>query len=193
MITLEPIWQADSQTHIARALLGGAGHPGEIRDLSRWISGGDAMIGVLATLVDGAVTCADPQGLLGSRELALIGANQVAVTEAAFVLMSGALAPPGDFTVQRGSLLAPERGATLIVRCAQLGDDGILLRLEGPGIPRLRTLACDGLHPAWIAWRDRHCADFPLGIEMVLCDRERIAVLPRTTKVSLTADHRKEF
>ena len=196
MITLEPVWQDSAQVHIHRALLTATAHPGEVFDISRWTGGDDAALGVLATLVDGAVTCADPDELLNERERSLLGIMPAELAHAAFVLLAGRKAPPSDCLVSRGSLLTPERGATVILICDRIGDDGpandLRLWLEGPGIPRRRSLACTSLDPAWIAWRSHHCRGFPQGIDVVLADTRRIAVLPRTTRMTIATDQMSE-
>jgi len=61
--------------------------------------------------------------------------------------------------------------------------DGTPLTLTGPGIAAQAGLSPSGLAPAWLDARARWCADFPMGVDLVLADQTRLAVLPRTTKI----------
>jgi alpha-D-ribose 1-methylphosphonate 5-triphosphate synthase subunit PhnH len=83
-------------------------------------------------------------------------------------------------------LEAPEAGATLLLRVDSLHDETVgelTLHLSGPGIRQQAVLGVSGLHPAWIVARNAWVANFPLGIEMVLCDENRFVALPRTTRI----------
>lgn len=79
-----------------------------------------------------------------------------------------------------GSQLYPDQGATVIVP-AEIGV-GKTLRLEGPGIETVAKIALGGLHPGLWAARARLCR-YPVGIEMIFVDGNRIVALPRSTSV----------
>ncbi|MGD9831649.1 MAG: phosphonate C-P lyase system protein PhnH [Piscinibacter sp.] len=84
----------------------------------------------------------------------------------------------------RGSDAVPQDGATLIVEVTSL-DQGLALALRGPGVETVQTLRAGGLHAGfWQARRDLESA-FPLGIELILTCGDRLAALPRSTRVSL--------
>lgn len=86
--------------------------------------------------------------------------------------------------LERGSDAVPQDGATLIVEVPSL-DQGLALALRGPGVERVQALRVGGLHAGfWHARRDLE-ADFPLGIELILTCGDRLAALPRSTRVSL--------
>jgi alpha-D-ribose 1-methylphosphonate 5-triphosphate synthase subunit PhnH len=70
----------------------------------------------------------------------------------------------------------PDRGATLIVEVDALAPEGA--RLTGPGIDGAAALNLPD--PAAHAWVRRQ---FPLGIDMLFCAGDRIAGLPRSTRV----------
>ena len=82
--------------------------------------------------------------------------------------------------VTPGDPLYPDEGATVIAP-ARLGT-GRELRLSGPGIEGEARLRLDGLDAA--VWQVRaDLCRYPLGIEMIFVDGDRIAALPRSTKV----------
>ncbi|RBI85909.1 phosphonate C-P lyase system protein PhnH [Rhodosalinus halophilus] len=70
----------------------------------------------------------------------------------------------------------PDRSATLIVEMERLAPEG--MQLEGPGIEARAEL---GL-PERAAFRQNH-ARFPLGLDFFFTCGERLAALPRSTRV----------
>jgi len=90
-----------------------------------------------------------------------------------------------------GSDDAPQDGATLVVEVDALGDQpggqGIALNLSGPGIPDTRRLVVAGLAPAFWAWRESLAGAWPRGVDLVLTHGERVAALPRSTRIQREA------
>lgn len=83
-----------------------------------------------------------------------------------------------------GSDAVPQEGATLVVEVPSL-DEGLALALRGPGVETVQSLRVGGLHTGfWQARRELEAA-FPLGIELILTCGDRLAALPRSTRVSL--------
>ncbi len=83
-----------------------------------------------------------------------------------------------------GTDAVPQDGATLIVEVPSL-DQGLAVALRGPGVEAVQTLHVGGLNAAfWQARRELEAA-FPLGIELILTCGDRLAALPRSTRVSL--------
>jgi alpha-D-ribose 1-methylphosphonate 5-triphosphate synthase subunit PhnH len=81
----------------------------------------------------------------------------------------------------RGREIAPETGATLYL----LVDDATpwtQARIEGPGI-RGSAHARVPLSGAALEERNRACATFPLGIDIVAVERDGILAFPRTTRI----------
>jgi alpha-D-ribose 1-methylphosphonate 5-triphosphate synthase subunit PhnH len=70
----------------------------------------------------------------------------------------------------------PDRSATLIVDLPALSATGA--RLTGPGIRDTAALSLPD--PAAFA---ANGAGFPLGLDFILCAGDRLAGLPRTTRV----------
>ena len=79
-----------------------------------------------------------------------------------------------------GDPLYPDAGAT-IVAPARIGA-GPALRLVGPGIETEALLRLGGVHPGVWAARAALCR-YPLGIEMIFVDGDRIAAIPRSTRI----------
>jgi alpha-D-ribose 1-methylphosphonate 5-triphosphate synthase subunit PhnH len=176
----ELIWQADTQQSVFRELVECLSYPGTVRNLSHWSAGTPASRAVLATLLDGECTLADPHGLIAAADWPLLQARRASPTDARFVIAAGNRAP--DFQPALGSLESPEFGATLIVVVTALGSGDKSLELEGPGIDGRHTLRVTGLHPNWLDQRAQWIGSFPLGVDLILADAESIAALPRTTR-----------
>lgn len=187
MVELEPIWRADIQQRVFRELLEAFARPGQVRDLTPWLGETSAIRAALATLLDGAVTLADPHDLLTTRDWSLLQARRSTPEEARYVVADGGRAP--DFTPNLGTLESPEFGATLLLQ-VQAVDSGPGLSLTGPGIKNPASLCCLGLNPGWLDKRIYWTAHFPLGVDMLIADHARIVALPRTTQImSASADH----
>ncbi len=86
-----------------------------------------------------------------------------------------ALGPQTSYPI--GTSEYPDRSATLIVECMDLRPEGTTL--TGPGIRDTATLSL----PETQAFQD-NAALFPLGLDFFFTSGDRIAALPRSTKVS---------
>lgn len=86
-------------------------------------------------------------------------------------------------TLADGSDEAPQAGATLIIELPSL-DTGPALVLRGPGIQSTQALRAGGLDDAFWAARSALAPRFPRGIDLVLTCGDRIAALPRSTRVA---------
>ncbi len=104
------------------------------------------------------------------------GAPVAAPTQAMFALGSwAALGPLSDYSA--GTSEYPDRSATLIVECPDLRAEGALL--TGPGIRETAFLSL----PETQAFQANH-ALFPLGLDFIFTCADRLAALPRSTRVS---------
>lgn len=176
---VESIWNDTAQQACYRALLQAMARPTTVHHLAA----GDrpAWLLVAATLLDGAVTLADPDRLLSADDHAFLQAESAPVEQAGYVLADGSRPP--RITPTLGTLDQPHLGATVLVVVARVGDGPLHLEADGPGIPSRGRLALLGLDPAWITARNRWTARFPLGVDLLLADDERVAAIPRTTRV----------
>jgi alpha-D-ribose 1-methylphosphonate 5-triphosphate synthase subunit PhnH len=182
MIALSTPWLPLAQRRVFRALLFAQAQPGTVHDLGADRGDAGAELAVLATLCDNACTLADHAGLLQPGDRSRLGALPAEVAVAGFVLTRGDAPPPS--TVTCGTAMAPERGATVIVRCTALGA-GAALVLTGPGIADATTLRVAGIDPAWWPVRAHWCAQPPAGVDLILCAPQHIAAIPRSTRVAV--------
>jgi alpha-D-ribose 1-methylphosphonate 5-triphosphate synthase subunit PhnH len=174
------VWQPALQQRVFRRLLDCFACPGRIA------SSGDsdraALVTLLATLLDGETSLADPHRLIATADWPKLQARRDSAESAAFVVADGTRAP--DFSPQLGTLESPERGATVVLTVTALGE-GQPLRLSGAGIDGYSELAVSGWHPDWIDARADWVAAFPLGVDVILCNGARFAALPRTTHIEM--------
>lgn len=76
----------------------------------------------------------------------------------------------------------PGRSATLIVQVPRL-IGGRRVRLSGPGVLAPVAIDPSGLRPDfWLQWQ-RNCAQFPLGVDLILVCGASLLALPRTIAV----------
>ena len=76
----------------------------------------------------------------------------------------------------------PDRSTTLLIHVDALLE-GAGPRLTGPGIEAGRRLTVEGVPPNFWETVRRNNSHFPLGIDIVLICGDRVACLPRSTKV----------
>jgi alpha-D-ribose 1-methylphosphonate 5-triphosphate synthase subunit PhnH len=180
-MTIDPIWTPETQQKVFRRLFNAMARPATIWQLSDLLRTAPAWQAVLATLVDGAVSLSDPCGLLDRHTRHLLQVPDAAPEKAGYIVADAADAPGYEpFT---GTLESPETGATCLLRVARLGEGGLCLRCQGPGIEAEQRLFVAGLAAEWLVRRRRWNLSFPLGVDLILADDERVAALPRTTQV----------
>lgn len=100
--------------------------------------------------------------------------------DAAFALACGA--PPALRGLAQGTEEDPHRSATLILQVRAL-ERGTGWRLTGPGIEQEHHLLAEGLPPDFAAQWAANRAFFPRGVDTILCAGDRLAALPRTTRL----------
>lgn len=182
----ESIWQAGVQQRVFRELVEALSRPGDIRDLSTCVDGASAQRTVLATLMDGEMTLADPHGQIAAADWPLLQAKPGATESARYIVADGHRAP--DFQPVLGSLESPEFGSTLFIEVDGVGQGALSLELTGPGIDGRRALRLTGLHPDWLTRRADWVGGFPLGVDLLLSDATRIVALPRTTHIRISGE-----
>ncbi len=176
----ETVWCESTQQTCYRVLLQATARPASVHALAA----GDAPAWLLvaATLLDGAVTLADPDHLVAADQWPFLAAHPVAAETASYILADGCRAPA--YQPQLGTLEQPHLGATVLVVVAALGAGPLTLSCQGPGIPRQHELRVHGLDPAWIGLRNHWTRRFPTGVDLLLVDDHQVAALPRTTRIS---------
>jgi alpha-D-ribose 1-methylphosphonate 5-triphosphate synthase subunit PhnH len=165
-----------------RAILDAMSRPGTIVRLSGAFApapASPAMAAALLVLADATT----PVHLAGRHDTPALrqwlafhtGAPQSPRDHAAFGAGDWAdLLPLSDWNP--GSEDYPDRSATLIVALERLDNDGA--RLAGPGIEAESRLSLPDLAP--LVWNARR---FPLGLDLIFTCGDRLAALPRTTRV----------
>jgi alpha-D-ribose 1-methylphosphonate 5-triphosphate synthase subunit PhnH len=165
-----------------RAILEAMAQPGTIVRLTGATAPapvGPAMAAALLVLADGA-TPVHPAGRFDTPDLRRwlafhTGAPVAGRGTAAFGLGVWVdLMPLADWNP--GTEDYPDRSATLIVAVERLVAEGA--RLRGPGIETEARLSLPDLAP--LVW---NAARFPLGVDLILTCGDRLAALPRTTRV----------
>lgn len=182
-------WQPLTQQAVFRRLMRAFSYPGRVETLcdaehDNMHTG--ALPRVLATLMDAEVTLADPDGLLDPHMLTLLEACTRPADLAQFIVARGDRAP--QFSPALGSLESPEHGATVILAVECLGE-GSALHLSGPGVDGMTSLQVRGLDPGWLTARSNWNAGFPLGVDWILVDAQRLVALPRTTRITCKGEH----
>lgn len=178
-ITFKPV----TQQKVYRALLDAHSFPGRVIDLNDCLEDQPALLAVLSTLVDHTTTLFDAEGLVSSKDLLRLEAKRQCAEHADYVLYKADLPPPPDFVPRLGDVYQPHLGATLILLVDSLVSAGDIYDLAGPGIELTQRLTLRGLHKKWFERRQAWVADYPMGVDLVLCDRTHIAAIPRTTSV----------
>lgn len=177
------IWQPENQRAIFRCLLDAMSYPGRRFDLGAHIGGAQPELALLAALTDETVTYSDPNSILAESGRVMLSASYAPTESADFLLFDAALAPLKSLSPRQGTLYRPDESATLILRCGSLAHGDLTLAFQGPGIRDRERLHVDGLHHAWPERRAEWCANFPLGVDIFLCDDRCVAGLPRTSRV----------
>jgi alpha-D-ribose 1-methylphosphonate 5-triphosphate synthase subunit PhnH len=163
-----------------KALMNAFAYPGRIQNLN---GQGLALEQVLATLIDGEVSLADPDALLNGDIRMRLEARMALAENANFVVCQGDKLPA--FQPLLGTLEEPEHGATLIIHVQGFDACAAALQLvlKGPGIEKANTLHVAGLNHAWLQRRAFWNAAFPTGVDFILVSESQVVALPRTTQV----------
>lgn len=166
-----------------RAVLEAMSRPGRVQHLAAPPEAppglSPAAAAVLLTLVDAEVAlhlAAGPEAEAWVRFHC--GCAFAPAPEAGFVLDPAAAL--GD--LRSGTEEEPQRGATLILEVGSLVE-GTGWRLTGPGIRDAHHLHIAGAPPGFLAAWQANRARFPRGVDVILCAGDRIAALPRTTRI----------
>ncbi|MBW4475089.1 MAG: phosphonate C-P lyase system protein PhnH [Stenomitos rutilans HA7619-LM2] len=183
MITVDAIWQAETQQKIFHALLNCMSLPGEIADLSHYLGKSSALVGVLATLLDGTVSLSDEDGLISKNDRHLLQASTAPSAIANFVIKDATKPPQDGFSPNLGELPNPEKGATLILQGETLGIGDLSLQLTGPGVNGARQTSIMGFHSEWFMYRQQWVENFPLGVDLCLVTSAQIMAIPRSIKI----------
>jgi alpha-D-ribose 1-methylphosphonate 5-triphosphate synthase subunit PhnH len=184
---------ARDQQSVFRQVMWALACPGEVREIAAAVpppptplTAGAAAIAV--TLADFETPVWLDAGLAASPDVAdylRFHTGAPIVTDprrASFALVASGLTLPPFEDFAQGTLEYPDRSATLIVQVETL-EPGGGLRLKGPGIAGRRLLSIKPLPEGFANRAAANRALFPRGIDLVFVAGNRVAALPRTTKV----------
>lgn len=183
--------------HAFRAAMDAAARPGTVRVLplqgATSPTGLDASLDTLVRMfVDQAVTFAYLGDAVRERAIAFETRSQAAgAAQAAFVVVPHESTDPTiAYAVEKaacGTLIAPDKGATVLVGCDGLSQDPVDgmwgFTVAGPGVKgEARFYAASDV---WQRAREARGDEYPCGIEIVLVDKAgRIVVIPRSSEVA---------
>ncbi len=138
----------------------------------------DAAAAVLLTLVDHETSLWLDPDAAGARTW--IGFHTGAPPEAAAQAMFAmALSLPDLAELPNGSDEMPETSASVILQVKSLAA-GQRYWLDGPGLREPTELLVDGLPDDFATIWQRNHAQFPRGIDLILCAGDCLAALPRS-------------
>jgi alpha-D-ribose 1-methylphosphonate 5-triphosphate synthase subunit PhnH len=204
---------------VFRRLLEASAWPGKVEKLpatrvSPPPSWPAAVIQVARTLLDSQVTFA-VHGEAGPSLFDYLrtntGARPAPLPQASYVIAGPPLAALDVAALHPGTLLEPDRGATVLLACelvldrpeqpgqpprpngsahpaGRFASDLVALNLRGRGIADRRTLVVDRDTAAALARLAEREDEYPLGVDLILADHAgRLVSLPRTTRWSKEA------
>lgn len=175
-----------------RAVMNALANPGQIETLSVEL---DAPAGLAPALAAAALTLIDQDtpvfldhSFAGEREIAaslsfLTGCRFTDdPAQAAFALIGDPSDAPNLSAFAQGTLEYPDRSTTLLIQVETLERDGTFT-LSGPGILGTRSFDAAPLPHGFIEQLSANRARFPQGVDLLLCCGDRIAGLPRSTRI----------
>ncbi|MBP1851703.1 phosphonate C-P lyase system protein PhnH [Rhizobium halophytocola] len=186
----EPVFEAQA---VFRSVMDAMARPGTISTLETQVGPPPPLskaAGALAlTLCDHDTPVFLSPALLKSALPAWIGFHTGAsVTrekaESRFAFFEAGVSIPPFGLFSTGTQEYPDRSTTVVIEVARL-EGGPVLTLSGPGIKQTATLAPKGLPDPFLAYWAENQAIFPRGIDLVLTCGNRLACLPRTTKITI--------
>jgi alpha-D-ribose 1-methylphosphonate 5-triphosphate synthase subunit PhnH len=191
---LEPAFDKVFDTQkIYRQMLDAIARPGKIcsmppLDIRPPAGLSSAAAGMAFTLLDSETSFAVlPYAAAWQEYIALnTGAGNSAVDAAEFLIVEGSKNLPELAEANRGDLLSPEQGSTLIVLVDGIAESGKCARLtlSGPGIAGRIRMSVDGLHPANLERILKLNQEYPLGVDVFFVDAAgRLAAMPRSSSV----------
>lgn len=114
------------------------------------------------------------------------GASNCLVNGAEFIIACADRLLPELKDVNCGTLLSPEKGATVLFMVHRLGvqGKGITLNLTGPGIAGTSRLVIAGMHYSNLEIMASLNQEYPVGVDMIFADDSgNVACIPRSSTV----------
>ena len=141
-----------------------------------------ATAAVLLTLVDGETPLWIDQPMVPTRRWIEFHCGAPVTTDRSTAMFGLAASLPDLASFEQGTHEQPETAATLILQVPALGH-GAPWKLSGPGIETTTTLQVDGLPVDFVRRWQANRAQFPRGVDLILCAGNSLAALPRSITV----------
>ena len=174
-----------------RVLLQALSHPGEIFILFP-PDPGQGLYLMLQTLLDHEVgfTVIGPNGdSFAGLVRDLTRSPLTGVRAADFIIITHGGSRGKILEAKRGTLEYPDQGATIIYLVESLGqkeNDGVRVRLQGPGVKKEIMAVINGLAVDEVLDLKKINQEFPLGVDCFFLDRAgRVMGLPRSTNLEV--------
>ena len=169
-----------------RAVLDAMARPGRLHQAGERLAApaplDQATAAVLLTVADNETPLWLDQAAAPARDWLAFHCGAAIVATPDQARFAVALSWPDLTCFPAGSHEAPEDSATLILQVAALGR-GARYRLSGPGLREPAKLSISGLPSRFIGqWQANH-AQFPRGVDIILCAGTALAALPRSVAI----------
>jgi alpha-D-ribose 1-methylphosphonate 5-triphosphate synthase subunit PhnH len=187
----EPVHNAQA---CFRAVLNAMAHPGHIERMPLTLAGappaplGIAAAAIALTLCDfDTPVWLDPASRGAAPYLTFHCGAPLTDTpgEARFAFVADMVALPPLIEFALGTDEYPERSTTLVIEVARL-TEGEGVELTGPGLREAVRLDVAGLPARFWTERAAVAELFPRGIDVMFVSGDRVAALPRSTRISLS-------
>ncbi|MCK1976186.1 phosphonate C-P lyase system protein PhnH [Jeotgalicoccus huakuii] len=175
---------------VYRQLVNITSRPGHIElieeEVKNYSDFSNATLLTTMTLFDNEISFITPDGGMDKEIKVLTGATSIdSLKETDFIVLKATDLKEEYFTeTAHGVLISPEKSVTLIIEVDSV-TSGQSYTFSGPGI-KDETKVNITLEHEWISLRNEVCKEFPLGLDIILTDKENQAMMiPRTTKVEV--------
>lgn len=182
-MTTPVLSSVEAQSHQTfLALMWALTHPGQIQTWTEAdVATRDSLLAIGQALLDLETSFYTPDAAL-AEELGRTMARPLPANAARYHFYPNLDAAALDDIAQAtvGTMLYPDKGATIVIGCT-LGQ-GEDFRLSGPGIKSEAIVSIDGIPPELWELRQEKL-NYPLGWDIFLVDGKDVIGLPRTTKI----------
>ena len=169
-----------------RAVLDAMARPGRLHTVGERLTApaplDQATAAVLLTLVDNETPLWLDAAATPARDWLAFHCGAAIIEAPDKAAFAVALSMPDLAALPAGTHEAPEDSATLILQIAALGT-GARYRLSGPGLREPALLAASGLPADFAAAWQRNHAQYPCGVDIILCAGATLAALPRSVSI----------
>jgi alpha-D-ribose 1-methylphosphonate 5-triphosphate synthase subunit PhnH len=169
-----------------RSVLDAMARPGTIHHVGEQLTApaplDPATAAVLLTLVDHETPLWLDVAATPARDWLAFHCGAVLVPGPNAASFAVALSVPDLAQFSAGSHEAPEGSTTVILQVPALAS-GACYRLSGPGLREPKVLSVTGLSSQFISQWQENRAQFPRGVDIILCAGTALTALPRSVSI----------